>query len=109
MNIKELTVLFITNDQCFSNRFMNIVHSMPRDVKQKKQGDEMEGSMNNRISAEVLLKLGNRTTASLPLDCCHHGAQGHCSGEKEPAKRFVEKPNPSQLLWNGKMLNHTRV
>lgn len=108
MNIKELTVLLIANDQCFSNRFMNIVHSMPRDVKQKKQGDGMEESMKNRIS-EVLLKLDNRTTASLPLNCHHHGAQGHCSGKKEPAKRLVEKPNPSQLLSKGKILNHTRV
>lgn len=62
--------------------------------------------MKNRIS-EVLLKLDNRTTASLPLDCHHHGAQGHCSGKKEPAKRLVEKPNPSQLLSKGKILNHT--
>lgn len=77
---------------------------MPRDVKQKKQGDGMEGSMKNRISEEVLLKLDNRTTASLPLDCRHHGAQGHCSREKEPTKRLVEKPNPNQLLSEAKCL-----
>lgn len=77
---------------------------MPRDIKQKKQGDGIEESMKNRISEEVLLKLDNRTTASLPLDCRHHGAQGHCSGEKEPAKRLVEKPNPSQLPSKAKCL-----
>lgn len=65
--------------------------------------------MKNRISEEALLKLDNRTTASLPLDCRHHGAQGHYSGEKEPTKRLAEKPNPSQLLSKGKMLNYTRV
>lgn len=31
-------VLLITNDQCFSNGFINIVHSMPRDIKQKNAG-----------------------------------------------------------------------
>lgn len=47
----------------------------------------MAGSMKNRLSEEVLLELDNGTTASLPLDCRHHGAQDYFSGEKEPAKR----------------------
>lgn len=79
-------VLLITNDQCFSNRFMNIVHSMPGDIKQKMQGDGTEGSVKSRVSERNLIKLDNRTTAPLPLDCRHHGTQGHCPRRKNPLK-----------------------
>lgn len=62
----------------------------------------MEGSMKNSISEEVLLKLDNRTTAALVLDCGQHGARGRCSGEKEPAQRRAEKPNPDSYSQKAK-------
>lgn len=61
--------------------------------------------MKNRISEEVLLKLGNRTTAPLVLGCGHHGAQGRCSGENEPAQRRAEKTNPDSYSQKAKCLS----
>lgn len=57
----------------------------------------MEEGIKVKVS-EVLTKLDHRTTPSLPLDCCCHGAQGLCSGEKESAESLIKKPNPSLLL-----------